>query len=70
MSMQIIVAVFVAVSAGMLSWMGVQFFIQVGRQYRERFTSHAKIKVADLYLMIEPEKLFALNLIFILRTRL
>jgi tight adherence protein B len=64
--MQIIVAVFVAVSAGMLSWMGVQFFIQVGRQYRERFTSHAKIKVADLYLMIEPEKLFALNLIFIL----
>jgi len=65
MNEQIVIAIFVAVSAGVLSWMGIQFFTQAGRQYRERFTSHAKVKVADLYLMIEPERLFALNLVFI-----
>jgi tight adherence protein B len=68
MNNQVLVGLFVAIAAGLLSWMAVHFFIDAGQTYRERFTSHAKVKIADLYLMIEPEKLFALNLILLVIT--
>jgi len=65
MNMTLIIAFFTAISAGLITWMGVKVFVHAGQQYQERFTSHAKVKLADLYLIIEPERLFAMNLVFI-----
>lgn len=68
MNHPLFVALFSALSAGLLTWMGVKFITQASVNYREKFTSHAKVKLADLYLMIEPERLFAMNLVFIVIT--
>lgn len=65
MSTTFLIAIFSAISAGLITWMGVKLFVHAGQQYQERFTSHAKVKLADLYLIIEPERLFAMNLVFI-----
>jgi len=61
----ILVALFVALSAGLLTWIGVHFFTQAAQQYRSTFTSQAKVGLADLFLLVEPEKIFILNLIMI-----
>ena len=65
MNTTLLIAFFAAVSSGLITWMGVRVFVHAGQQYQERFTSHAKVKLADLYLIIEPERLFAMNLVFI-----
>jgi len=64
----VLVAIFVALSAGLLTWVGVRFFAQAAQQYRDTFTSHAKVGLADLFLLVEPEKVFVLNVIMILVT--
>jgi len=68
MSQLLIVGLIAAGSAALLVWMGVQLFVTASQQYQEKFTSHARVKLADLYLMIEPERLFALNLVLIVLT--
>jgi len=64
----ILIAVFSALSAGIMAYIGMRFFAQAGQKYQENFTNQARVHLADLFLLIEPEKLFVLNTIMIIVT--
>lgn len=57
-----LVAAFFSLSAGVFAWFLVQVVSNAAVSYRRNFTAQAKIKLSDLFLTIEPEKLFMLNL--------
>lgn len=60
-----IVALLFAVSAGVITWIIIQLFSKAAVKYREEFTSQAEVSLGDLFLFIEPQKLFILNIIII-----
>ncbi|MDR6965321.1 type II secretion system F family protein [Shewanella putrefaciens] len=51
-----------SLSAGVFAWFSVRVVSSAAISYRRNFTAQAKIKLSDLFLTIEPEKLFMLNL--------
>lgn len=57
-----LVATFFSLSAGVFAWFLVRVVSNAAVSYRRNFTAQAKIKLSDLFLTIEPEKLFMLNL--------
>lgn len=57
-----LVAAFFALSAGVFAWFLIRVLSNAAISYRRNFTAQAKIKLSDLFLTIEPEKLFMLNL--------
>lgn len=63
-----LIGVIAAMSAGLFAWIGIRFFAQAGQQYRSVFTNQARVKLADLFLFVEPEKIFMLNIILIVVT--
>jgi len=68
MSDTLLIAFFAAMSAGLLAWIGIHFFTQAAQQYQNTFTTHARVKLADLFLLVEPEKIFVLNIVMIVVT--
>ncbi|MCK7631215.1 type II secretion system F family protein [Shewanella sp. JNE10-2] len=57
-----LVAALFSLSAGVFAWFSVRVVSSAAISYRRNFTAQAKIKLSDLFLTIEPEKLFMLNL--------
>lgn len=60
------VASFFALSIAVFSWFLLRLISKAAINYRQNFTENAKVKLSDLFLTIEPEKLFMLNLALIL----
>lgn len=58
----VLIAAFFSLSAGVFAWFLVRVLSSAAISYRRNFTAQAKIKLSDLFLTIEPEKLFMLNL--------
>ena len=61
-----IVASFFALSIAVFAWFLLRLISISAINYRKTFTETAKVKLSDLFLTIEPEKLFMLNLALIL----
>ncbi|WP_110458804.1 type II secretion system F family protein [Shewanella algidipiscicola] len=57
-----LVAAFFSLSAGVFTWFFGWVVSNAAVSYRRNFTAQAEIKLSDLFLTIEPEKLFMLNL--------
>ncbi|MCO7223837.1 type II secretion system F family protein [Pleionea sp. CnH1-48] len=60
-----LVAILFAFTAAMLTYVGWQMLSKAAVSYRENFTSQAKVRAADLFLFVEPEKIFIFNIILI-----
>jgi len=60
------VAAFFALAAAVFAWFLLRLLTSAAVNYRKNFTAQAKIKLSDLFLTIEPEKLFMLNIAIIL----
>ncbi|WP_157497584.1 type II secretion system F family protein [Gilvimarinus chinensis] len=58
----LLVASCFSVSAAVLAWIVSVMFSRAAVLYRSRFTEDAKVKLSDLFLFVEPEKLFIINL--------
>jgi tight adherence protein B len=58
----LLVASCFSVSAAVLAWIVSVMFSRAAVLYRSKFTEDAKIKLSDLFLFVEPEKLFIINL--------
>ncbi len=63
--MPTVVAAFVALCVTLLATMTFSVFATAVKRYRARFTAEARIGLADLFLFIEPDKVFLLNVIAI-----
>ncbi|MGZ9899907.1 type II secretion system F family protein [Shewanella gaetbuli] len=61
-----LVAGFFALAIGVFAWFFVGLMSKAAINYREKFTETAKVKLSDLFLTIEPDKLFMLNLALML----
>ncbi|SEH81118.1 tight adherence protein B [Rheinheimera pacifica] len=61
----LLLALFFAFSAAILAWIVSVLFSRAVGLYRTNFTENAKIKLSDLFLFIEPEKLFMMNIAFL-----
>ncbi|NVJ51649.1 MAG: type II secretion system F family protein [Gammaproteobacteria bacterium] len=66
MSITVVVAVLIAFLAALGAYKGLVFFLKAGSSYQEKFTSQAQVRLADLFLFIEPSKIFVFNIILII----
>ena len=55
-------AVLLAISVFMFALMGYRLFTQAAVRYEERFRESAEANLKDLFIFIDPQKLFAFNL--------
>ncbi|WP_065188328.1 type II secretion system F family protein [Shewanella woodyi] len=60
------VAAFFALAAAVFAWFLIRLLTSAAINYRQNFTAQAKVKLSDLFLTIEPEKLFMLNIAIII----
>ncbi len=56
-------AVLFAVAVAVLTFAGMRVTSSAAEAYREQFTSEARVSLSELYVFIEPEKLFFLNVL-------
>jgi tight adherence protein B len=62
----IVVIVVIAVAAGLLAWVAIELSTTTLVKYQETFTERAKFQAQEFFLFIDPRKLFAANLAFML----
>lgn len=58
----LVFALVVAVASMLLVWSGAEIGALALAQYRQRFTANARVNLRDLFLFVDPSRLFALNL--------
>ena len=63
-----VVAGFFALSIAIFAWFLIRLISRAAINYRNTFTETAKVSLSDLFLTIEPDKLFMLNLALMLIT--
>lgn len=63
---EFIIAVLISIAAGIFVWVGAQLFYQAAKKYHETYTQKTKVKLADLYLFIDPSKILIFNVIIML----
>ncbi|MCL1037382.1 type II secretion system F family protein [Shewanella submarina] len=64
----LVVAASFAIAAAVFAWFLTKILASAAITYRQTFTAQAKIKLSDLFLTIEPEKLFMLNIALMVLT--
>lgn len=65
MNASILASLIAAVIAGGIVWFFTDVFLNAAEEYREHFKERASSNLAAMFLFIEADKLFALNMIFI-----
>ncbi|WMS87252.1 type II secretion system F family protein [Pleionea litopenaei] len=65
MNQNFLLAALFAVSAALLTFIVAHVLSRAAVKYRENFTEQAKVKLSDLFLFIEPERLFIINMVII-----
>lgn len=65
MSTPMIIALTIAVFGGVLAFIAGRRLVSASVQYKQSFQDSARINLADLFLFIDPSKLFALNVFLI-----
>jgi len=58
-----LILVLFAIAVASLMAVGVRILTSAGARYREAFKTRARANLAELYVFIEPEKVFVLNLV-------
>ena len=67
----LLIALIVALSAGLLTWFVIDLGTTSMKRYRANFTENAKFQVQEFFLFIDPRRLFVVNIgIMILGTLL
>jgi len=67
----LLIAVIVALTVGLLTWLAIDIGSSSMKRYRENFTENARFQVQEFFLFIDPRRLFAVNItILILGTLL
>jgi tight adherence protein B len=64
----LLLSLLVAVIAAGTVWFFVDVFVKAGSDYRERFKESAQRSLSTLFLFIEADRLFVMNVLFIIAT--
>ncbi|SFM89897.1 type II secretion system F family protein [Halopseudomonas yangmingensis] len=62
----LIAALLFAISVTVVTFAALRVASSAAEAYREQFTAEAKVSLSELYLFIEPEKLYFLNVLMLL----
>lgn len=58
----LLIMLVVALAAGLLAWLGIQFGSDVAARYRANFTERARFQVQEFFLFVDPRTLYAANI--------